>query len=272
MNKIFTAKTVEEAKELAIAEFAVDSSRIVFEIVEEPKKSLFGKTKGEAKISASYEETKTDIATAYIRSVLSKMEVTDVEFKINEIDGGANIEIISSQSEIFIGRRGEILDSIQYLTSLVCNKADKEYYRISLDANGYRDKRKSQLEALAEKISKSVIRSGRSSVLEPMNPYERRIIHAKVSEIEGVSSRSTGEDPYRKVIISSTNRRFEKKDDFKGKKNNNNNNNNNNGGGFNKKPAAKPKSFDIKTSFEKDYKKPRPEDNLSSGLYSKIEF
>jgi len=265
MEKIFIAKSVSEAKDTAVAEFGVDASKITFEILEEPKKGLFGKTKGDAKISASYEETKIDIAKAYIKKVLSEMSITDVEFKVEETEGGALIDILSSESSIFIGKKGEVLDSIQYLTSLVCNKGDKEYFRISIDTDGYREKRKVQLEILAEKIAKNVIKNGRASALEPMNPYERRIVHAKVAEIEGVSSHSTGQDPFRKVIISSNNKRPERKPgDFKKRSNNSNNNNN-----FRN---TKPKAFDIKTSFEKDYKKPRPEDSLGSGLYSKIEF
>lgn len=101
-----------------------------------------------------------------------------------------------------------------------------------------------------------------------MNPYERRIIHSVISEVEGVSSKSIGEEPYRKVIISSLNKRNDKfKKDFRDNKNNNNNNNSNH-----KKKNFESKSLDLKTSFEKDYKKPKPEDNIKAGLYGKIEF
>ena len=262
MQKIFIGKTVDEAKEAAIKEFNVDVSRVSFEILEETKRTLFGKSKGEAKISASFEETKVDIATGYIKNVLSKMDITDVTFKIEDVEGGSSVEILSSSSENFIGKKGEILDSLQYLSSLVCNKGEKDYYRISLDSNGYREKRKEQLEVLAERMARSVLKNGRSAALEPMNPYERRIVHAKVAEVAGVSSHSTGQDPFRKVIISSNEKRPEKKLEFK--KNNNNNSHNSN--------TPRPQKFDFKTSFEKDYKKPRPEDNLKSGLYSKIEF
>jgi spoIIIJ-associated protein len=257
MEKIFIAKSVDEAKEAAAAEFGVDISKITFNIIEEPKKGLFGKTKGEAKVSAFYKETKVDIAKAYIKKILAEMDICDVDFDVTENEDSALIEIKSADSDAFVGKKGEVLDSIQYLTSLVCNKGDKEYFRISLDTNGYREKRKAQLEALAEKISKNVLKNGRASALEPMNPYERRIIHAKVAEIEGVSSHSTGQDPYRKVIISSNVKRPERKGgNFKGRN----------------RKTSKPKEFDIMTSFEKDYKKPRPEDSLGSGLYSKIEF
>lgn len=259
MEKIFTAKTIEEAKQLAVDEFKISSDRIKFDIIEEPKKGLFGKVKGDAKVNASFEETKTDIAVKYIKSVLTKMGVDDATFNISDLENGALIEIVSANTEMFIGRKGEVLDSLQYLASLVCNRADKEFFRISLDADGYREKRKAQLENLAEKVARNVKKNGRASALEPMNPYERRIVHAKVAEIEGVASHSTGQDPYRKVIISSTEKRNDRKP----------------GGGRGPKRNGQPpkqKKFDIMTSFEKDYKKPRPEDNLSSGLYSKIEF
>lgn len=258
MEKIFTAKSIDEAKELAVAEFGVEISRITFDIIDEPKKGLFGKVKGDAKVNASFVESKTDIAVRYIKSVLEKMGVDDATFNISDVEGGAVIDIVSAHSELFIGRKGDVLDSIQYLASLVCNRADKEFFRISLDTDGYRAKRKIQLENLAEKIARNVKKNGRASALEPMNPYERRIVHAKVAEIEGVSSHSTGQDPYRKVIISSTEKRKDRKPDNRGPKRNG--------------QPPKQKKFDIMTSFEKDYKKPRPEDNLDSGLYSKIEF
>ena len=143
------------------------------------------------------------------------------------------------------------------------NRIDREYFRISTDCNGFRARRKTQLEELAKKIANNVKRSGHSSALEPMNPYERRIIHAAVSEIEGVTSQSKGEEPWRKVIISSTTpRKYDNRGGYKkngGRRRNNNN--------------SSSKGFDITTSFEKDYKKPKPEDTMKdSGLYSKIEF
>ncbi len=269
MKQFFVGKSVDEAKELAVKELGVDVSRITFEVIEEPRKTLFGKSKGEAKISASYEETKLDVACGYIKKVLASMGLNDTELKVNEIEGGAVIELVGGDCEELIGKRGETLDSLQYLASLVGNRGDKEYFRISLDTCGYREKRKVQLEQLAAKVAKSVIRNGVSSALEPMNPYERRIIHSVISETEGVTSRSAGEEPYRKVIISSTVKRPERKGGY----NNNKPNRSGKGGGkFQKNSSPSPKPFDFKTSFEKDYKKPKPEDNLSSGLYSKIEF
>ncbi len=265
MKQVFTAATVEEAKQLAADVFSVSEEKISFNVLEEPKKGLFGKIKGEAKVEAEYSETKTDIAVKYIKSVLTAMQIENVTITSQENEDGAVLEINGDGFEELLGKKGELLDSLQYLASLVCNKIDRDYFRISTDCNGFREKRKAQLEELARKIANNVKKNGRSSALEPMNPYERRIVHAAVSEIEGVTSQSKGEEPYRKVIISSTSpRKFDDRGGFKkggrGRRNGGRNNNRSRG-------------FDITTSFEKDYKKPKPEDSMKgAGLYSKIEF
>lgn len=260
MKQIFTAATVDEAKELAVKEFGVSAEKINFTVIEEPKKSLFGKLKSEAKVEAEYVETKIDIAVKYIKNILTEMGIENLSVTAEEIDNGAVIEINGDGFEDLLGKKGEILDSLQYLSSLVCNRVDREYFRISTDCNGFRERRKEQIEALARKISNTVKKTGRSSALEPMNPYERRIVHAAISEIEGVTSHSKGEEPYRKVIISSTTpRKYDNRGGYKKNRRRNNRN--------------RSKGFDITTSFEKDYKKPKPEDSMTnSGLYSKIEF
>ena len=207
--------------------------------------------------------TKADLSVKYIRDVLCAAGVADVKVSITETENGAEIEIGGEDIESFIGKKGEALDSLQYLTSLACNKIDREYYRISIDCNGFRERRKTQLEELAKKMAENVKKNGRTAALEPMNPYERRIIHAAVSEVEGVTSRSVGEEPYRKVLISSTEKKpFREKRERNGRGSNGKRN-------FNRSN----KSFDISTSFEKEYKKPKPEDTMTNaGLYSKIEF
>lgn len=260
--KEFTAKTVEEAMQMAEKEFAVEAEKITFNIIEEPKKGLFGKTKGDAVVEASYEETKADLARRYIISILKEMGIENVSITDEDIENGVKFEIAADGLEELIGKKGELLDSLQYLASLSCNKIDREYFRISIDSCGFREKRKQHLEELTRKIAENVKKNGRTSALEPMNPYERRIVHATVSEIEGVTSKSVGEEPYRKVLISSTEKRERRNDDRRGGRRN---------GG---RRGKQPKSFDITTSFEKDYKKPKPEDTLElgSGLYSKIEF
>lgn len=200
---------------------------------------------------------KAKVARDYIISVLSAMGV-NATAKVYQNDSGAVIELESSSNGTIIGRRGETLDALQYLSSMIANKGDKEYFRITIDCFGYREKRKVTLQQLAVKVAKNVLRTGRSQPLEPMNPYERRVIHSAVSEIEGVVSKSVGEEPYRKIIISSTNPRKKNFDKSKSR--------------TRRKPRREPKEIDLSTSFEKDYKKPMPEDSIEGGLYGKIEF
>lgn len=275
MKQIFTAKTVDEAKALAAREFSADIEKITFTVLEEPKKTLFG-MKGEAKVEAEYEKSKPELAADYIVSVMTAMGFNSPEVEISDIEGGSLLEIKGEGVEGIIGRRGETLDALQYLASLVANRSDRNYYRIATDCCGFRDKRKVQLEELARKMVAKSKKIGRTVALEPMNPYERRIIHAAVSEMENATSRSVGEEPYRKVLISSTERserpyrprrdgdkgdRFDRSDRSKGGKRNGR-----------RREDFKARSLDISSSFEKDYKKPRPEDEIGSGLYSKIEF
>lgn len=269
MTQIFTAKTVDEAKAEAVRAFGVPEAKITFEILEEPKKVLFVTT-GEAKVQAAYEPERSDIAADYIRNILKNMGIS-AELTVEPSEEGCVIDITGDTTGTVIGRRGETLDAIQYLASMVCNRSDKDYYRITVDCCGYREKRKAILEELAVKISKTVLRTGRTTVLEPMNPYERRIIHSAVAEIEGVTSHSTGEEPYRKVVISCTNP--PKREPRQGGKPRYNDKRK---GGYSKQRSErdiKPRSFDMaKTSFEKDYKKPKPEDSMGGDLYGKIDI
>ena len=330
MIEIFTAKTVEEAQEQAVSAFGAPASQIRFEILEQPRRGLFGKLKGEARVKAEYEplmqqtpvreapvapaapasqpeaapqqpaapaeepaaqsdaapaaetapetpeaapaeETaapvelteeqaaKAEHARSYVASILRSMGLSDAS-TMTVTESGVTLTFDGDGSGTIIGRRGETLDALQYLASMVSNKGDKEYFRITIDSCGYREKRRKTLIELAKKISKSVLRTGRSTTLEPMNPYERRIIHSAVSEIEGVTSHSTGEEPYRKVIISSTNPR--KGGERRGRNDRDRRRRNPEG----------PRKLDLATSFEKDYKRPKPEDELNAGLYGKIEF
>ncbi len=336
MKENFTAKTIEEAKQMAADKFGVSMDYIVFRIIEEPKKGGFlGIGKREAVVEAFYEaeevhsaaakeesvsasqpEKKDDAHVAEVsvsektEEVLTNVEKThditrgmesepveevltdetmtpnllrakkyisdiyremgiEVEITTMRTENGVRMELSSqSKSGTIIGRRGETLDSIQYLSSILVNKDNEEYCRLLLDSNGYREKRRKTLEQLAEKIARGVLRTGRSNTLEPMNPYERRIIHSRISEIEGVSSRSIGEDPYRKVIVSSDNPR----------RGGNRGRSGQNHGGKRPYRERQPEEFkrknldSMKTSFERDYKKPKPEDELNAGLYGKIEF
>lgn len=140
-------------------------------------------------------------AAAYVKTVLEKLGCENVTVKVAETDGGAYLQLDGEKLGVVIGRRGETLDAIQYLASLAANTGNG-YYKVTLNIGNYREKREQTLKNLAGKVSAQVLRTGRSRRLEPMNPYERRIIHTAVQEIEGVSSNSVGEGESRRVVIS----------------------------------------------------------------------
>ena len=224
---------------------------------------------------------KIEKAKAYLLTILAQMEV-EAELVVKAGAESAMIDIVSQNSGTVIGKRGETLDALQYLTFMIANRGDKEYYRIILNSANYRERRRKTLEELAAKIAKNVLRSGRQTTLEPMNPYERRIIHSAIAEIEGVSSRSVGEEPYRKVVISSTTKpprrgrggRNDRND--RGGDRRDRSGRGNRGGRDCRRNESVPSeriSMDsMKTSFEKDYKCPKAEDEINAGLYGKIEF
>ena len=209
VEAIGTGKTIEEATEAAAKELGAAVEAVTVEVLEEPKHSLFGKVKSEAKVRVTYEkeQSKTELAKEYITTILGAMGLSGFTIEESGDDEHVNLNIEGEGLGVIIGRRGETLDAIQYLASLAVNRLGGDYFRVTVDSGDYRAKREKTLMHLAEKLSKTVLRTGRSSTLEPMNPYERRIIHSVVSEIEGVSSKSIGEEPNRRVVISSLNPR-----------------------------------------------------------------
>ena len=136
----------------------------------------------------------------FLADVVTKMGliVTIEGFKNDECN---YIEVKGQDSRVVIGKRGQTLDALQYLTNLVSNKNSEEYKRVIIDVEGYRSRREKTLEQLAVKLARKVLSTGRSTRLEPMNPYERKVIHATLQQVEGITTRSEGEEPYRKVII-----------------------------------------------------------------------
>ena len=140
-------------------------------------------------------------ACAYISGIMEKLGCSDVEIKVAQRENGAMLILSGNGLGVVIGRRGETLDSLQYLTSLAANNGGG-YYKVSLNIGNYRERREQTLTALAKRVSAQVISTSRSRSLEPMNPYERRIIHTAVQEIEGVTSGSVGEGSSRRVVIS----------------------------------------------------------------------
>jgi len=199
---IATGDTVEFAKEAACKELGVESYDAEFEILEMPTKKTFGLFGGSpAKVRVFIKNSPADAAAAYLKKILSNMGLLSVEINIKEEESGALLSLAGEDIGFIIGHRGETLDALQYLTGLVANHIDNSYYRITIDIGNYREKRKETLEILGKKIAVKAVKIGRNSTLEPMNPYERRIIHTAVQTVEGAKSWSEGEELNRHVVI-----------------------------------------------------------------------
>ena len=165
-----------------------------------------GSASGRALPGEGWEPDWGRAAADYLRSVLSAMDI-QAEITAAFPENGVILRLAGEGLGVIIGRRGETLDALQYLCGLVANRQEGDYLRVTIDSGNYRQKRERTLEQLAKKLSGNVVRFGRPATLEPMNPYERRIIHSTVSKLEGVTSASIGEEPNRRVVISPTNPR-----------------------------------------------------------------
>ena len=150
------------------------------------------------------ENNKVKAAVDYLKEVITLMGVSDVTFSAVQKGEATIIRLDGEKLGALIGRRGETMESLSYLASLVANRLEGDYIKLGLDVAGYRDKRESDLTALAQRIGAKVRKTGRSFAMEPMNPYERRIIHSAISKMEGVRSESKGEGRDRRVVIYST--------------------------------------------------------------------
>ena len=203
---IGTASTIEEANAAALNELGVSADADVkIEVLEMPAKKVLGIFGGSpAKVKVSYEVACANDAQAYIETILAGLGIEDAKVNFEETDEEIRVSVeCESDYGAAIGRRGETLDAIQYLMRLVINKGvDDSKKRVSLNIGNYREKRETTLRNLAAKNAARVKKYGRNVVLDPMNPYERRIIHTTIQEIEGVNSHSVGSDNDRKVVIT----------------------------------------------------------------------
>lgn len=196
------AETIEEAKALALEELGVNEDKAQFEVLVQPEKKKFGLFGGSlAKVRVFYEETPTDIAKAYLADVLTKLGVTNVVIEATETEDGAEFDVNGDDIGFIIGHRGETLDALQYLTGLVVNHIHEEYFRVIINIGNYREKREKTLEVLGRKLAFRACKTGKKVSLEPMNPYERRIIHTAVQKVRGATSWSEGENLQRHVVI-----------------------------------------------------------------------
>lgn len=202
---IATGATVQEAYAAAVEELnAPEGADVQFDVLSQPKAKTLGLFGGSpAKVRAYFEESPFGKAEAYLLNILKGLGIENASVKFDETDEDIRITLeCGDDYGSVIGRRGETLDSIQYLTRLVLNRGNDGFKRVSINVGNYREKREDTLRALAKKNAARVRKYGRNVVLDPMNPYERRIIHTTIQEIEGVSSHSVGSDSERKVVIT----------------------------------------------------------------------
>ena len=196
-----SAKTLEEAVNLCAAELGVSREELEIEVIEEGSRGLFGIGAKEAVVRATAKLSLEKIATDFIDGVVKPMGL-DVTYDVKNDENGLSVDILGDDMGILIGRRGETLDSLQYLTSLVVNKYTADYTKVFVDTENYKSKRQETLRKLAKRLASQVIRTRKEVTLEPMNPNERRIIHSALQSNRLVYTYSTGDEPNRKVVIS----------------------------------------------------------------------
>ena len=203
---IVSAKTVDAAVKEGAEKLGVKVEEVTYEVITEPKKGFFGFGEVKAEVKVVYEKSPEKLAIEFLKTLIKDMEL-DAEITVTNGKGNEkNIAIKGSDAGVLIGHHGDTLDALQYLVNLVANKKedeneDRNYTKISLDIENYREKRQETLETLARRMSEKVLKYKKSITLEPMSPYERRIIHSAVQNIQGVSTNSIGNDNNRRVVI-----------------------------------------------------------------------
>lgn len=201
--RVFTGKTVNDAVMEAAISFGITSSEVDFYVMEKESKGFLGIGSKPAKIGARKILSAKERAEEFLKKVFSAMEIqVDLTITENADDKVMNIDLSGEDMGVLIGKRGQTLDSLQYLVSLVVNKGEEDYVRVKVDTENYRQRRKDTLENLAKNISSKVRRTGKTVTLEPMNPYERRVIHSALQQDRFVETHSEGEEPFRRVVVA----------------------------------------------------------------------
>ena len=201
-----SAKSVNEAITEACRKLGVTSDRLDYEVIEEGSNGFLGIGSKPAIIKAAVKIEKLsleDNAKKFLNDVFSAMNMTVVvEIKYDEENKEMDVDLSGDDMGVLIGKRGQTLDSLQYLVSLVVNKESEDYIRVKVDTENYRERRKETLENLAKNVAYKVKRTRRPVSLEPMNPYERRIIHSALQNDKYIATHSEGEEPFRKVVVT----------------------------------------------------------------------
>ena len=199
----FSAKTVNDCITNACQKFVVTSDKLEYEVVTEGSTGFLGFNAKPAIIKARVKSSVDETVKEFLNKVFEAMNLTVmIDIKYDEENAAMDIDLSGDEMGALIGKRGATLDSLQYLVSLVANKETDNYIRIKVDTENYRQRRKETLENLAKNISYKVKRTKRSVSLEPMNPYERRIIHSALQNDRFVTTHSEGDEPFRRVVVT----------------------------------------------------------------------
>ena len=199
----FRGKTVDDAITNALVSLGTTSDQIEYEVIEKGSNGILGFGSKDAVIKVAKKSTPEDVVKDFLTEVFDKMNLeVEIITKFEEIEGVIDIELKGPEMGVLIGKRGQTLDSLQYLTNLAVNRKSDNYLRVKIDTEDYRRRRKETLENLAKNMAYKVKRTKRPVSLEAMNPYERRIIHSALQNDKYVVTHSEGEEPYRHVVIT----------------------------------------------------------------------
>lgn len=199
---IVYGKTIALALKRGAEELGVDEAKAEYEVLEEPKKGFFGVGASDAKLRVFYQPSPAESAADFVRDLLMNMQF-EANVSIESADEeGAAIAVSGEGLGLLIGRHGDVLDAVQHLAGLAANHGRSGYYRITVDIENYRAKRAETLRQLARRMAEKTLKYRRNNTLEPMNAYERRIIHTEVQGIEGVTTYSIGSDADRRIVIA----------------------------------------------------------------------
>ncbi|WP_280771267.1 RNA-binding cell elongation regulator Jag/EloR [Salipaludibacillus daqingensis] len=202
MKKVtVSGKTVDEAVEIGLQRLEVAKDQVDILVVEEPQKGFLGLIGGKpAVVEVKVKPDPLKEAMIFLRETIDKMGIS-ASVEKQERPEGIYLDISGVDIGVLIGKRGQTLDSLQYLVNLVANRQSESYLRIHLDAEGYRERRREALETLAQRLSNKALRTKREVRLEPMNAHERKIIHTALQNVKGVSTYSDGAEPHRRIVV-----------------------------------------------------------------------
>lgn len=197
-----SARTVEEAVDLALADLGLPRERVVIEVLEEGSKGLFGLIGSRnAVIRATPMQTRAEAAEAWLLEVCRTMGVTDARVSVRQTDDHLLADVSGQEAGMLIGHHGQTLDALQFLANLAVSKEHGDHSRVIVDVEGYRQRREETLQRLAERAAERVRRTGQPQVLEPMSASERRVVHLTLQDHPDVETTSEGDEPQRRVVV-----------------------------------------------------------------------